>query len=393
MTIDVRPGTPEDIRAITDIDGISFGFSHTDQHRADVAERGINFTLAVEGERVVGVSGDFRFGMTVPGGASLVVPGVTWVSVLPNYRRRGVLTTMMGSLLDGYAAAGDPCAVLTASEGGIYRRFGYGVATQHVRISIDRRLTALRTPVDTSEVQFLSTEQARTRLPELHRQWEQHRPGALSRDEAWWKGILDDKDYYRDGLTEAWHLAHPGGYLSYRAKEVWDGPRPGSKCIIVDYKITTPEAHAALWQVLLGLDLFASIESWQIPADDPLPLLLTNPREVQFVASKDGMWLRPIDVAAMLSARTYQVELDTVLDVDGQRFALTGGPDGANCVPTDRPAELWVDKPGLGSIYLGGYRVNTMARAGLLRCDRPTLVRQADLAFGTDRAPSYGTGF
>ncbi len=393
MDIQVRPGTPEDLPAIIDVDGISFGFSYTEQHRNDVAERGINFTVATEADRVVGVSGDFRFDLTVPGGAKVNVPGVTWVSVLPTHRRRGVLTAMMTSLLDGYAANGDACALLTASEGGIYRRYGYGAATHSRKLSIDRRLTRLRTPVDASSVEFLSAEQARTRLPELHRQWENQMPGALSRDDRWWHSIFLDREYYRDGLSERRYLAHPEGYLSYRTRESWQNGNPASVCVITDYKIQTPAAHAALWQVLLGLDLFASIETWELPLDDPLPLLLTDPRQVQVTAAKDGLWLRPVDVAGLLAARRYQLELDTVLDVDGERFALYGGPDDAECVPTDRPAEVWLDRAGLGSIYLGGLRANTLARAGQLRGDDARKLQRFDLAFGTDRAPEYGTGF
>lgn len=393
MDIQVRPGTPEDLFDITTVDGISFGYSHTEEDRKDIAERGIDFTVATENDRIVGVSGDFRFDLTVPGGAKLNVPGVTWVSVLPTHRRRGVLSAMMASLLDGYAANSDACALLTASEGGIYRRFGYGPATQSVRFSIDRRLTRLRTPVDSSAVEFLSVAQARTRLPELHREWERDRPGALSRDERWWKVIFDDPVQHRDGMTERFYLVHPGGYLAYRAQETWENGLPASKCVIVDYKIRTPEAHAALWQVLLGLDLFATIETWQLPIDDPLPLLLTDPRRMQAVAIKDGMWLRPVHLPTLLAARSYQVDFEAVLDVEGERFALSGGPDGAACEPTQRPAELVLDRPALGSSYLGGYPLNTLARAGLVRCEDTALLRRLNLAFGTEQAPDYGTNF
>lgn len=393
MDIQIRPGTLEDLPAIIAVDGISFGFSYSEEHKADVAERGINFTVATEGERVVGISGDFRFDLSVPGGGRLNVPGVTWVSVLPTHRRRGVLTAMMTALLDGYAGHGDACALLTASEGSIYRRFGYGVATQMNKLVIDRCFARLRTPVDSSAVEFLSISQAKTQLPELHRRWEQQVPGALSRDETWWNAIFKDREYMRDGMSERQYLAHPGGYLSYRAREQWQDGRPQSTCVITDYKIQTPEAHAALWQVLLGLDLFATIETWEVPADDPLPLLLTDPRQVRIAASKDGMWLRPLDIATLLATRRYQVEVEAVLEVDGDRFALTGGPDGAECARTDLPAQVWLDRPSLGSIYLGGYRVNTVARARLLRCDDSSRLRQLDLAFGAERSPEFGTAF
>jgi predicted acetyltransferase len=168
---------------------------------------------------------------------------------------------------------------------------------------------------------------------------------------------------------------------------------PASQCVLVDYRPITSQAHAALWQVLLGMDLFTRIESWEVPLDDPLPFLLDDPRQVRIVASKDGMWLRPVDVCALLGARTYAVDVQAVLDVDGERVLLTGGPSGADCSPTERPAEAWIGRAALGSAYLGTHRPNTLQRAGLLQVDDPALLGRLDLAFGTERMAAYGTGF
>ena len=51
------------------------------------------------------------------------------VSVASTHRRQGLLTSMMRRQLDDVRAWGEPLAVLTASEPGIYGRFGYGAAT------------------------------------------------------------------------------------------------------------------------------------------------------------------------------------------------------------------------------------------------------------------------
>src|SRR5687768_569110 len=45
--------------------------------------------------RVVATCGSYPFDMTVPGGASVPVGGVTAVAVLATHRRRGLLTEMM----------------------------------------------------------------------------------------------------------------------------------------------------------------------------------------------------------------------------------------------------------------------------------------------------------
>ena len=125
-------------------------------------------------------------------------------------------------------------------------------------------------------------------------------------------------------MSAKFYLVHPDGYLSYRVQEHWNDGSPAPQCLIVDYAVSTPDAHAALWQVLLGIDLFATIESHELPLDDPLPFLLTDPRQVRTTAVNDGMWLRPVDVAALLAARSYRVEVDAVLEV-ATRCSATGG--------------------------------------------------------------------
>ena len=68
------------------------------------------------------------FRITVPGGAQVPAAGVTRVGVQPTHRRRGINAAIMRAQLDDVHARGEPIAVLYASEGGIYGRFGYGLA-------------------------------------------------------------------------------------------------------------------------------------------------------------------------------------------------------------------------------------------------------------------------
>jgi predicted acetyltransferase len=48
-----------------------------------------------------------------------------------------------------------------------------------------------------------------------------------------------------------------------------------------------------------------SIESYRIPLDDPLPLLLADPRGVETTHLGDSLWLRPVDVERLLGGRAY----------------------------------------------------------------------------------------
>ncbi len=82
--------------------------------------------------------GRYSFEMTMPGGALLPVAAVSWVSVQPTHRRRGVLTQLIAAMHDDARARDEPAAILTASESSIYGRFGYGIAAWQLAITAER---------------------------------------------------------------------------------------------------------------------------------------------------------------------------------------------------------------------------------------------------------------
>src|SRR3712207_3802368 len=78
--------------------------------------------------QVVANAGAYTRDVTVPG-AILPAAHVTLVGVHPVYRRRGLLTRLMlRQLTDVRTTGREPIAMLWASEGKIYQRFGYGLA-------------------------------------------------------------------------------------------------------------------------------------------------------------------------------------------------------------------------------------------------------------------------
>ncbi len=191
---------------------------------------------------------------------------------------------------------------------------------------------------------------------------------------------------------------HPDGYLAFRAGLGWDGGLAANTALVTQYAVATAEAHAAVWQVLLDLDLYARITCRETAIDDPLSLLLTDPRQVRTTAVRDGMWVRPIDVAALLAARTYALELDVRVRVEDPLFGdatyrLRGGADGAECGRTDDSAELTLGVAELGSAYLGGVRLQALARAGLVESHDPAPLIRLDRALLTEQAPIHGTTF
>jgi predicted acetyltransferase len=400
MDHEMRYARPDEFAAVTELDGASFGFHYSDEERAD-AELDLDparILVTVDDERIVAASGELAFTMTLPGGMDAPATGLTWVSVDVTHRRRGILRAMIERQLRAGAEAGDAAMILSASEGAIYGRYGFGVATQVRRARVQRRRARIAHPVDTTAIRRITTEEARDLLPRLYERWRRITPGGLTRDERRWKLLLLDREYQRHGRSGLFHLVHPDGYVSYRIKPEWGHGDPQHECFLVDYAPATPEAHAALWQTLLSMDLVGSIESYRVPLDDPLPLLLSDPRGIDTVHLGDSLWVRPLDIERLLGARRYGLELECVVEVrddllgDG-RYLLRGGPDGATCTRTDRTPDVTIAVADVGAVCLGGVRLGRLARAGRIGCAGDALLRRLDLALLADREPAHGTAF
>jgi predicted acetyltransferase len=397
--VDLRRATAEDLPDIAVADGRAFGVHYTDTDLEDIRPLfdPDRFLLARHGGdgQILGVTGSFPFDVTLPGGGTLPAPGVTWVSVAVTHRRRGILRALMEEQHRSFAAEGLAVSLLTASEGGIYGRFGYGTATVHRSVEITRRRAAFRSGVpDPGGVRQIETPEARRRFPKIHRRWAALTPGAVSRSDAWWDGLMLDRESRRGGATALFHLVHNDGYASYRLDH------SERACRVVDLAAATDEAYVALWHTLLAMDLTETIASRSRAVDEPLQHLLADPRQVRTTEIRDGMWARILDIPAALSARRYAAELDVVLDVRdpfldlGGRFRLRGGPDGATCERVDAggPA-VALDVAQLGALLFGGERAEAFARAGLLEADDSATLLRLDAAFLAERAPQHGTEF
>ncbi len=397
----LRRATTDDLPAIVIADSRAFGTSWTSTDLDDFRPlfAPARFLLACQPDdgTIIGVAAELPFDVTLPGGGTLSVPGVSWVSVAVTHRRLGILRALLVEQHRGFVAAGAPVSLLTATEGGIYGRFGYGVATVRRSMEINRRRAVFRADVpDPGGVRLVEGDELRSLAPSIHRRWTAITPGALSRSDAWWDLLLADREHLRGGASAMYHLAHADGYASYRVD------RADNAANVIEVVAATEASHAALWRVLLGLDLVDTVRVRYGALDDPLPDLLLDPRQVRTTDLRDGMWARVLDVPAALAARRYAVEVDVVLGVRdpfldlGGWFRLRGGPDGAECAPVgtvgrDEPVE--VEMAALGSLLFGGARATALARAGLLTAPDPGVLRRLDAAMLADRLPQHGTEF
>lgn len=351
--------------------------------------------VVCDGPDIVGMSLYRDLQLTVPGGGILRTAGVTWVAVAPTHRRQGLLREMFCDLHRRMADSRYPIAGLLASEGGIYGRFGYGPATIGQRLRVERRQAQLRPDVpDPGGVRVVSLQQHREQLSDIFERWRQRTPGGLYSPPALWDEVLADRETARHGGSPFFALLHADGFAMYRVH----GDTTEKSVEVTKFAALTKDAFIALWRVLLGLDLMDTITIDTHP-DNPLPYLLTDARRVQTTACEDALWLRILDIPAVLEARTYPVDLSAVLEIPGDdlggggRFALDIREGRARCVPTNVAPDVHVGRSELGSLYLGAHRASAFAAAHRLRCNDLALLRHLDNAFETDVPAELGYGF
>jgi predicted acetyltransferase len=312
----------------------------------------------------------------------------------------------MRHLVEESQARGELASMLTASEGGIYARFGYGVATRVATYEFPRPGTEFRLPAHASAtVRMVEPDVARPIASALFDRIRRDRVGSVSRPDDWWVDEwasvewIDAKRRF-DVVVDIDGV--PAGHAIYAV----DGEyREGFSAKIVnvrDLLAVSSEAERALWHFLANVDQTVAVRAWNRPLDDALPWLVTDARHVRTPGVRDFLWLRPIDTAALLAGRTYGTagrltlavaDPFLTLDATAGTFTVEGGPDGADCRRTDAPPDLVLDAAELGEILLGGVRPSVLERAGRIAVPDRSVLARADAMFGADREPYASTWF
>ena len=409
--LDIRPVTPEELTGLTRAVITAFGESFdAERFKLEWTHHELDRTLgAFEDGEIVGSGRLYSLELTLPGGALEPVAAVSWIGVLPTHRRRGILTRIMARHLDDAVERGESMAVLHASEGVIYRRFGYGVATFATSATLDTRHSVfLLPPPAGGRVRLVDEDTARKVFPEIFDRVRRTQPGAVSRADQWWGAEFFYVEKKEEGTRFFVTYESPerslDGYAAYKVVPGWvDGdPLIGARMEVFDLVTATPEARTALWRYLCDVDLVDTIRVNSIPVDEPLRWLLAESRRLQVTRLTDELWVRILDTPAALSARPYATDGRLVFEVaddfrpDGAaagRFALEGGPEQAVVTRTDESPDLALAVADLGAAYLGAVTFSTLARAGLVEELVPGALGRADAMFRAERQPVVMTWF
>lgn len=409
MEIEIRPAAAGDGEDFVRVMSVAFGHRPAAEvAAADAAEVGaIRGWLARAEGRTIGVGGLIDVQLTLPGGARIPLAGVTEVGVLPTHRRQGVLSRLMRALLDGAREHGDPVAGLMASEAPIYGRFGFGAADRVASVEVDTAGASLREPLPhAGRLEIIDPATAQAELPGLHARVCAARNGMVSLPPFRARRRYRDADREVGGFRPMGFTVHRDaagtvdGLLGYRTRIDWaSSSPPRGELQVQELWASTEEAASSLWRFCLDHDLMTHVTAQWRPADEASALRLANPRAWRQTLS-DGLWLRPLDPAALLAARRYGREDGLVLEVHEpdsgsppRRVRLEGGLEGADCRSSTASPDLRLGVAALGTICLGDTAVERLHRAGEVEEVTPGAVTRANAMFGWSPAPWSGAFF
>jgi len=349
------------------------------------------------------IMGTFPFTVRL-NGSPVKMGGVTQVGTLPGYRRQGLLRRTMTRAFEEMREREQPFAILWASMGAIYQRFGYGLASDRVSYHFDPRFASFQEPYEApGQVTVMTPEEAYPTIKTLYIEAATPRNLHIHRARALWqvgtfrgpkeKGPVRVAVYFNaDG--------QPRGYMVYQVcHEHFDTPGPDQVMDVRDFVYLDMEAYRALWEYIRKHDLVRRVDMTVAP-DDPAPDLLLEPR-ILATRVQDAIWMRVVDVEKALVARPYGERGELTIEVVGD--SMCGWNEGRWLLETDgatsdvrridRDPDITVTPNALATLMAGCRSATHLARIGRMSGrDRATLLR-ADRMFRTEYAPYCPNGF
>ncbi len=338
-------------------------------------------------------------------GNAVPIAGVTYVGTLPVYRRRGYLRKIMTDRFQILHEQGERAiAALYASRAAIYQRYGYAVVSTHGSYNFDPRYLQFLVPQDVPGAFREMADDEFSVLVELYRGFRADRTGYIHRGKMMWDhGVLVAPPTGGGLLSKViyWENDKPQGYLIYvlETPPGVDSPGPSQRLTIRDLVWLTPAAYRATWNYIAKMDLVGSVVWRNIPADDPLPHLLLEPRMLR-KTSGDGLLARIVDVEKALPQRRYDEEGTLTFEVKDElcpwnqgRWKLEASVDGSSVSSTKEVPQVTMPVSTLAMLMFGQLSASEAARMGRLDTNDSGALTTWDKVMHTRYRPACADSF
>ncbi len=396
---EIRAAREEELQTIMQLVGYAFANNEQPKDEPEPPPVTPQQTLcAYDGERMVATSGAFDFQMQM-NGRPVAADGVTLVTCDPGYRRRGLVRQLMEGLLQRARQRDVPLAILWASMGAIYQRFGYGLATTQVTYEVPLRFVEFQFGEQSGgNTRRLSRAEAMPHLESVYEAYSTPANGMLQRRKFLWDFMLKRSEgqnvwiavYFDDG-------GKPRGYCLYKTLfDVKLFPESPQIMDVFDFVWLDMDAYRGLWRFLASHDLVDRIRFDYVAEDDPAPSLFLEPRRLRR-RTTDGVWMRIVDAAGALGGRGYDLPGEVVIQVtedvlcpwNNGCYRVIANEDGAEVekLAGSTHPDLTIRPDGLASLVSGHSRASDLARMGRAAIPDEQQAARLDALFATRRRP------
>ncbi|HEX9888162.1 MAG TPA: GNAT family N-acetyltransferase [Nitriliruptorales bacterium] len=386
MDIEVRDLRDEDRRHVR---RLRYRIFTADTFEADDDEQYVDDdrrVVAVQGDRVVGHAGAWRFGQFF-GGRQVPMAGVAGVVVEAHARGAGAASSMLRRLGERVRDQGDVVAALYPATLVPYRRLGWELAGELPAHTLPTRslltIAAPGSPVSLRPGTAGDGPAMQARYLEVARQrdgWLNPDPRYLAYNEA------DEDDA---GPEERWVAEREGeltGYVTYRRESVVGAAGSSNRLRVHELVATDVDTERALWRTLgASWTVWPTVAFRGGTAVSPLHLV----QEDELAPDRDAWarWmLRILDVGGAFAARGYPGAPDVAVHLeveDGWLPANDGRwviavADGVADARRGGDGTVRIDIGALSSLYAGYTPAATWRRLGRLVSNDDTAVAALD---------------
>lgn len=230
-------------------------------------------------------------------GSPFPMGGISSVATWPEYRRKGMVKELLFHALQEMKKQGQTLSFLHPFSVPFYRQYGWELAFAQKHYEIPMKSLKQKWN-GKGYVRRISADIPL--LDSIYRKYIQSYNGAILRDEKWWQQrVLADQriiavSYNEDGQEE--------GYIMYQLKnQVFKAD---------EFVYCSTNALKVLLQFISNHDSMAEKIKMAVPENDPLPLLINEPRFQQQI--KPYFMARIVDVKAFLEQYMRDVSMDSV---------------------------------------------------------------------------------
>jgi predicted acetyltransferase len=402
VTVDIRSLAEDELPELRWVTSYAFADSRSDEERRSLPDplRPEWTTCAFVDGRLATTFGAYPFRVRL-NGAAVHMAGVTAVATLPEFRRRGLLRQVMTRSFAEQRERGQSLAILWASLGAIYQRYGYGLASTHASYRIDPRDARFNDPTPApGRVRLMDARDARPHLEAVYKAFAGPRNLMLHRAPTMWDFRLAPPGPQRPHVGI--YVDPAGDARGYVVFTLTADPQIGfgrsQRISVSDFAYLDLEAYRGLWDFLAAHDLVREVEWQQVPEDDPVPHLLAEPNELQRRTGA-AIWMRVTDVQEALRQRPYGEDgaltirvVDPLCDWNAGIFGIESAGGATEVSQAGGDGDVTVPIASLAVLLAGHRSATQLARAGLVDGDEKAL-GVADGLFATTFTPWCPDGF